>query len=117
MADPRFQTLRLFASVFTIGSSKAVELYDLQGCRSLTDVAEYYAEREGQEWDTGIVGEGTPLTKRMIKYDPTGVLGKLAVWKLKRRSRDAAKRRRDGTMSKAEVVREWMLIQDELDQK
>ena len=118
LADSRFQTLREFASVFTIGTSTAVELYDLHGCRSLSDVAEFYADKEGQEWDSGVVGEGVPLAKRKIRYGPDGVLGgRGGAYRWKRKTRDAVRRRQEGLMSKAEICREWMLLQEELDQR
>jgi DNA polymerase/3'-5' exonuclease PolX len=118
LADPRFQTLRVFASVFTIGTSTAVELYDNQGCRSLSDVTDFYAGKEGQEWDSGVVGEGVPLTKRKVRFGMDGVLGgRDGSYRWKRKTRDAVKRRQQGMMSKAEMVREWMLVQNELDQR
>ncbi|KAH8080217.1 hypothetical protein HD553DRAFT_122785 [Filobasidium floriforme] len=118
LTDPRFRTLREFSSVFTIGTSTAVELYDTHGCRSLSDVADYYAEKEGQEWDSGVVGEGVPLAKRKVRYGTDGVLGgRGGTYRWKRKTRDAVRRRQEGMMSKAEICREWMLIQDELDER
>ena len=118
LSDPRFQILRAFSSVFTIGTSTAVELYDVHGCRSLSDVADFYATKEGQEWDSGVVGEGVPLSKRKVRYGKDGAVGgRGGNYRWKRKTRDAVKRRQEGMMSKAEMVREWMLVQSDLDSR
>lgn len=101
--------MNLFASIFTIGTSKAVELYDKYMCRTLDDVSEHYRIREDAEWSEGVVGEGVPLGTSLQRAREGG--------KEKRRSRNADKRRREGRMSQAEVVREWIALRDEIDQK
>lgn len=107
-ASERYQTLNLISSVFTVGTSTAFELYTKHDCRTLEDVAEHYARRESLEWDTGVVGQGIPIG-HSFKSAESG--------RRKRRSRDAQRRRTEGKMSQAEIVREWIALRDELDQK
>jgi hypothetical protein len=65
-----------------------------------------------------VVGDGVPLAQQKIRYGIDGTPGQRGgTYRWKRKTRDAEKRRREGMMSKAEMVREWILIQDELDQK
>lgn len=68
--------------------------------------------KENSEWSEGVVGEGVPLGKS--KWGGRKMEGQKNE---KRRSRDGEKRRREGKMSKAEVVREWIVLKDEIDQK
>lgn len=103
----KYQTLNLLASVFTVGTSTAFELYTKYGCRSLEDVAQHYAQREALEWDTGVVGEGIPV----------GHSFRAESGRRKRRSRDAQRRRMQGKMSQAEIVREWIALREELEEK
>ncbi len=104
----RFQTLNLLSSIFTIGTAKAVELYDRFSCRSLEDVSEHFDAKEAMEWSEGAVGQGIPVGKTR----QGGRAGRE-----KRRSRNADRRRREGRMSQAEVVREWVELKDEIDEK
>ncbi|GHJ85213.1 hypothetical protein NliqN6_1615 [Naganishia liquefaciens] len=116
LASDRFQTLEMLASVYTVGHRKARELYTDWGCRTLEDLAEHYALKEAAEWDSGVVGEGIPSG-----YAPTfrrvGAAGSLSSPSRRRRSRDAARRRREGKMSAAEIVREWIGLKPDLDSK
>lgn len=43
LASPRYQALRTFASVYTIGHHTAKDLYDRHHCRTLEDVRQHYA--------------------------------------------------------------------------
>jgi DNA polymerase mu len=43
LASPRYQALRTFSSVHTIGYATAKELYDRHHCRTLEDVRLHYA--------------------------------------------------------------------------
>ena len=42
LASPRYQALRTFSSVYTIGHSTAKDLYDRHHCRTLEDVRQHY---------------------------------------------------------------------------
>jgi hypothetical protein len=86
-----------------------VELHDKYLCRTLDDVSEHYRLREDAEWSEGVVGEGVPLGTSWQRVREGG--------RERRRSRNADKRRREGRMSQAEVVREWIALRDEIDQK
>jgi hypothetical protein len=84
-----------------------MELYNVHMCRSLEDVAELYRLREDAEWSEGALGEGIPLGTSWQRMREGG--------KERRRSRNAERRKREGRMSQAEVVREWISLKDELD--
>ncbi len=90
-----------------------MELYDRHGCRTLDDLKDYYARKEEKEWDSGVVGEGIPVGKVSNLGGKRASTGETK----KRRSRDEGKRRREGRMSQAEIVREWCELRDEIDQK
>lgn len=112
LTSDRFHALELFSSIFTIGTAKSRELYDDYGCRTLDDVSEYYALKEAAEWDSGVVGEGVPAG---YKSKPGGA--RFGTGRAKRRSRDATRRRKEGRMSQAEIVREWIALKPDLDTK
>ncbi len=84
-----------------------MELYNLHMCRSLEDVAELYRLREDAEWSEGAVGEGIPIGTSWQRAREGG--------KEKRRSRNADRRMKEGRMSQAEVVREWIGFKDDID--
>ncbi|KAJ9128397.1 hypothetical protein QFC24_000690 [Naganishia onofrii] len=112
IASDRYQALELFSSVFTIGNSIAKQLYDVHGCRTMDDLLDHYALKEAGEWDTGVVGQGIPAG---YKSKPGGE--RFGTGERKRRSRDAARRRKEGKMSQAEIVREWVALKPDLDKK
>lgn len=116
LASDRFQTLELLASVYTIGNRKARELYNDWGCRTLEDLAEHYALKEAGEWDSGVVGEGIPSGYKGSGSSLRGNSARSGSTP-KRRSRDAARRRKEGKMSAAEIVREWIGLKPDLDTK
>lgn len=113
LSSDRFHALELFSSIFTIGTAKARELYDDYGCRTLDDVSEYYALKEAAEWDSGVVGEGVPSGYK----SKSGGGARFGTGRAKRRSRDATRRRKEGRMSQAEIVREWIALKPDLDTK
>lgn len=43
LESPRYQALRTFSSVYTIGHHTAKDLYDRHHCRTLEDVQQHYA--------------------------------------------------------------------------
>jgi DNA polymerase mu len=88
-ASERFRALREFATIYSIGTATAAELWS-KGCRTLDDVRAHYCGDAG--------GEGEKPAER-------------------RAERKAAQRRLDGTMTRAEVVSAWLNLKPELDQK
>jgi hypothetical protein len=78
----------------------------------MDDLLDHYALKEAGEWDTGIVGQGIPAG---YKSKPGGE--RFGTGERKRRSRDAARRRKEGKMSQAEIVREWVALKPDLDKK
>ncbi|KAJ9125675.1 hypothetical protein QFC22_000637 [Naganishia vaughanmartiniae] len=114
LASDRYQALELFASVFTIGNAIAKQLYDVHGCRTIDDLLEHYALREAAGWDTGVVGQGIPTG---YKSKPGGGGERSSTGEPRRRSRDAARRRKEGKMSQPEIVREWIALKPDLDKK
>lgn len=85
MASERYNTLRLFASIYSIGHHTAKDLYDRHHCRSLEDVRQHYIA----------VAEESEAVR------------------LKEKNR----RRREGGMTNADIVEEWMVLREELDSK
>ncbi|GMK55276.1 hypothetical protein CspeluHIS016_0203320 [Cutaneotrichosporon spelunceum] len=95
-ASPRFQALRLFSSVWSVGHSTAAELWRA-GCRDLEDVRLYFSrtdaapplEDDGDGWG----------------YDRSAA----------REERARSRRRKEGKMTREEVVAAWLDLKDELD--
>jgi hypothetical protein len=87
--------LQSFASIYSIGTSTAVELWNA-GCRSLTDVRAYYCRSEEKEKEQLLEPTLTPRDAR-------------------REERKAAKRRAGGNMSRSEVVGTWLDLKADLD--
>ncbi|BEJ16312.1 hypothetical protein CspHIS471_0509170 [Cutaneotrichosporon sp. HIS471] len=94
-ASPRFQALRLFSSVWSVGHSTAAELWRA-GCRDLEDVRLYFSRtdappllEDGDGWE----------------YDRATA----------REERARRRRREEGTMTREEVVSAWLNLKEELD--
>ncbi|BEI93291.1 uncharacterized protein CcaverHIS019_0509190 [Cutaneotrichosporon cavernicola] len=95
-ASPRFQALRLFSSVWSVGHSTAAELWRA-GCRNLEDVRLYFSRTDAPPiLEDG--GDGW-------EYDRATA----------REERARRQRREEGAMTREEVVSAWLNLKDELD--
>lgn len=86
-ASPRYQALKEFASVYSIGQATAAELWDRRGCRTLRDLRVFYCGLEEEDE----LEEG-------------------------REGRQRRKRRLEGNMTRAETVAAWLDRKAELDE-
>ncbi|KAL1411483.1 hypothetical protein Q8F55_002444 [Vanrija albida] len=86
LSSTRFKALRLFSTIYTIGRPTAADLYDKKGCRTLSDVEAHYCS-------------DTPADDELSAKEL--------------RARDA--RRISGTMTRGEVVRDWIGLRADLD--
>jgi len=62
LSSSRFQALRLFSSIFTIGHTTAKTLYDQYQCRTLEDLRQHY---EGIADESPEVREKDRMRRRM----------------------------------------------------
>ncbi|WOO81108.1 DNA-directed DNA/RNA polymerase mu [Vanrija pseudolonga] len=86
LKSARFKALRTFSTIYTIGRPTAADLYDKKGCRTLADVQAHYCH-------------DTPADDELSAKEL--------------RARDL--RRISGTMTRGEVVMDWLGLRDELD--
>ncbi|KLT45462.1 Nucleotidyltransferase [Cutaneotrichosporon oleaginosum] len=99
-ASSRFQALRLFSSVWSVGHSTAAALWR-EGCRDLEDVRLYFLRTDPapqlEEDDSGW-GHGYEWDRATAREE-----------------RAKNRRRENGKMTREEVVGAWLGLKDELD--